>query len=494
MADTHEENQLELSDQMQQRRTNLEAWNQDGIDPYGNRYERTHMSQEIKDDFDTLESKNVSVAGRVISLRHMGKASFAHIQDPKGRIQVYPKIDVLGEKIYKDFLRLDLGDIIGVSGKVFRTKRGEVTVEVHEFHLLSKSLRPLPEKWHGLKDVELRYRQRYVDLIANPDVAEVFRARTRIIKAIRETLDARNYLEVETPILSAIAGGGHARPFLTHHNTLDMELTMRIALELYHKRLIVGGLDRVYEIGRCFRNEGIDTRHNPEFTLLELYQAYGDYHDMMDLAEKLVANAAQASTGSMKVTFQGQEIDFTPPWPRLSMIEAIKKYANVDWMEIKSDNDAVQLGQKLGLNLKGKQTKGMVLDELISEFVEPHLIQPTFLTDYPVEISPLAKRMPDRPELTYRFELFINGWECANAFTELNDPIDQRERFLEQAREKAKGNDEAMVWDEDFLTALEYGMPPTGGMGIGIDRLVMLLTDSPSIRDVILFPLMKPRD
>jgi lysyl-tRNA synthetase class 2 len=494
MADTHEENQLELSDQMQQRRTNLEAWIKEDSDPYGNRYERTHMSQEVKEGFETLEGTNVAVAGRVISLRHMGKASFAHIQDPKGQIQVYPKIDILGEKTYKDFLRLDLGDIIGVSGKVFRTKRGEVTVEVHEFQLLSKSLRPLPEKWHGLKDVELRYRQRYIDLIANPDVAEVFRARTRIIKAIRETLDARKYLEVETPILSAIAGGGHARPFLTHHNTLDMELTMRIALELYHKRLIVGGLERVYEIGRCFRNEGIDTRHNPEFTLLELYQAYGDYHDMMDLAEELVANAAQASTGTMKVTFQGQEIDFTPPWPRLSMIEAIKKYANVDWMEVKSDEDAVQLGRKLGLNLKGKQTKGMILDELISEFVEPHLIQPTFLTDYPVEISPLAKRMKDRPELTYRFELFINGWECANAFSELNDPIDQRERFLEQAREKAKGNEEAMVWDEDFLTALEYGMPPTGGMGIGIDRLVMLLTDSPSIRDVILFPLMKPRD
>ncbi|HHZ18967.1 MAG TPA: lysine--tRNA ligase [Firmicutes bacterium] len=485
---------LELNDQIQQRRKKLATWQEEGIDPYGGRFERSHLSQEIKDNFDTLESQTVSVAGRLMSLRDMGKASFAHLQDHAGRIQVYAKIDVLGEKGYSDFLRLDLGDIIGVTGTVFRTKRGEITIQVHSFQLLSKSLRPLPEKWHGLRDVELRYRQRYVDLIANPEVAETFRARAKIIKAIREELDSRNFLEVETPILSVIAGGGHARPFLTHHNTLDMELTLRIALELYHKRLIVGGLDRVYEIGRCFRNEGMDTRHNPEFTLLELYQAYADYNDMMDLAERLIAKACEAANGSLKVTFQGQEIDFTPPWPRLSMIEAIQKYAGVDWLAVKSDEDALALGKKLGLDMKGKTTKGMVLDELISEFVEPKLIQPTFLKDYPVEISPLAKRMADNPELTYRFELFINGWECANAFTELNDPIDQRERFMEQAREKAKGNEEAMVWDEDFLVALEYGMPPTGGMGIGIDRLIMLLTDSPSIRDVILFPLMRPRD
>lgn len=485
---------LELNDQIQQRRKKLATWQEEGIDPYGGRFERSHLSQEIKDNFDTLESQTVSVAGRLMSLRDMGKASFAHLQDHAGRIQVYAKIDVLGEKGYSDFLRLDLGDIIGVTGTVFRTKRGEITIQVHSFQLLSKSLRPLPEKWHGLRDVELRYRQRYVDLIANPEVAETFRARAKIIKAIREELDSRNFLEVETPILSVIAGGGHARPFLTHHNTLDMELTLRIALELYHKRLIVGGLDRVYEIGRCFRNEGMDTRHNPEFTLLELYQAYADYNDMMDLAERLIAKACEAANGSLEVTFQGQEIDFTPPWPRLSMIEAIQKYAGVDWLAVKSDEDALALGKKLGLDMKGKTTKGMVLDELISEFVEPKLIQPTFLKDYPVEISPLAKRMADNPELTYRFELFINGWECANAFTELNDPIDQRERFMEQAREKAKGNEEAMVWDEDFLVALEYGMPPTGGMGIGIDRLIMLLTDSPSIRDVILFPLMRPRD
>lgn len=503
MSDIQEEVLAELSDQMQQRRKNLDAWHEEGVDPYGQKFTRTHLSDDLKKAFEVQEKEaneehfhmsDVVIAGRVLSLRDMGKASFAHLQDPQGKIQVYAKIDILGEQSYKSFLRLDLGDIVGVSGRAFRTKRGEITVEVQSYQILSKSLRPLPEKWHGLKDVALRYRQRYVDLIVNPEVASVFRARTRIIKSIRAELDKNDFLEVESPILSAIAGGGHARPFVTHHNTLDMELTLRIALELYHKRLVVGGIDRVYEIGRCFRNEGIDTRHNPEFTLLELYQAYADYEDMMDLAERLISQAAQASTGSMKVTFQGQEIDFTPPWPRLSMIEALKKFANVDWLSVKDDADAIALGERLGLNLKGKKTKGMVLDELISEFVEPKLIQPTFLKDYPVEISPLAKRKPDCPELTDRFELFINGWECANAFTELNDPIDQRERFLEQAKEKAKGNDEAMVWDEDFLVALEYGMPPTGGMGIGIDRLVMLLTDSPSIRDVIFFPLMRPKE
>lgn len=501
--ENEQELQLELNDQMQQRRKNLDAWREEGVDPFGQKFERTHLSEDLKIAFEPLEKDSteehfhmadVKVAGRVMSLRDMGKASFAHVQDPQGKIQVYAKIDNLGEQGYKSFLRLDLGDIVGITGRAFRTKRGEITVEVQSFQILSKSLRPLPEKWHGLKDVALRYRQRYVDLIVNPDVAKVFRARTRIVQAIRQELDKRSFLEVETPILSAIAGGGHARPFLTHHNTLDLGLTLRIALELYHKRLIVGGIDRVYEIGRCFRNEGIDTRHNPEFSLLELYQAYGNYEDMMDLAESLISEAALASNGSMKVTFQGQEIDFTPPWTRLSMIEAIKQYANVDWMAIKDDAEALELGKKLGLDLKGKKTKGMVLDELISQYVEPKLIQPTFLTDYPVEISPLAKRIPENPELTHRFELFINGWECANAFTELNDPIDQRERFMEQAKEKSKGNDEAMVWDEDFLVALEYGMPPTGGMGIGIDRLVMLLTDSPSIRDVILFPLMRPKE
>jgi lysyl-tRNA synthetase class 2 len=502
MPEMDDELQLDLNDQMQQRRKKLEAWREEGVDPYGQRFERTHLSADLKNAFEVAEKAaneehfhlpDVVIVGRLLSLRDMGKASFAHLLDPQGKIQIYAKIDNLGEKLYKSFLRLDLGDIVGVTGRAFRTKRGEITVEVLSYQILSKSLRPLPEKWHGLKDVALRYRQRYVDLIVNPEVADVFRARTRIIKSIRQELDDNGFLEVETPILSAIAGGGHARPFTTHHNTLDLELTLRIALELYHKRLIVGGIDRVYEIGRCFRNEGIDTRHNPEFTLLELYQAYGDYEDMMNLAEKLISQAALAATGSMKVNFQGQEIDFTPPWPRLSMIEAIKKYANVDWLAIKDDAEAIALGEKLGLDLKGKKTKGMVLDELISEFVEPKLIQPTFLKDYPVEISPLAKRIPNS-DLTYRFELFINGWECANAFSELNDPIDQRERFMEQAREKAKGNEEAMVWDEDFLVALEYGMPPTGGMGIGIDRLVMLLTDSPSIRDVIFFPLMKPRE
>lgn len=485
---------LELNDQIQQRRKKLATWQEEGIDPYGGRFERSHLSQEIKDNFDTLESQTVSVAGRLMSLRDMGKASFAHLQDHAGRIQVYAKIDVLGEKGYSDFLRLDLGDIIGVTGTVFRTKRGEITIQVHSFQLLSKSLRPLPEKWHGLRDVELRYRQRYVDLIANPEVAETFRARAKIIKAIREELDSRNFLEVETPILSVIAGGGHARPFLTHHNTLDMELTLRIALELYHKRLIVGGLDRVYEIGRCFRNEGISTKHNPEFTMLELYQAYADLSDMMKLAEALLSTVAQEVLGTLRLEYQGVEIDLTPPWPRLSMIEAIRAETGLDWLAIETDEEAVAAGEKLGLDLTGKNTKGQVLDELLSVYVEPKLTGPVFLVDYPVEISPLAKKKAGNPKLTERFELFINGWEMANAFTELNDPLDQRERFVAQAREKAQGNEEAMEWDEDFLVALEHGMPPTGGMGIGIDRLVMILTGAASIRDVLLFPLMRPKD
>lgn len=376
---------LELNDQIQQRRKKLATWQEEGIDPYGGRFERSHLSQEIKDNFDTLESQTVSVAGRLMSLRDMGKASFAHLQDHAGRIQVYAKIDVLGEKGYSDFLRLDLGDIIGVTGTVFRTKRGEITIQVHSFQLLSKSLRPLPEKWHGLRDVELRYRQRYVDLIANPEVAETFRP-GEDYQGHPGRVGQQEFSGGRDAHPVGDCGGGHARPFLTHHNTLDMELTLRIALELYHKRLIVGGLDRVYEIGRCFRNEGMDTRHNPEFTLLELYQAYADYNDMMDLAERLIAKACEAANGSLKVTFQGQEIDFTPPWPRLSMIEAIQKYAGVDWLAVKSDEDALALGKKLGLDMKGKTTKGMVLDELISEFVEPKLIQPTFLKDYPVEI------------------------------------------------------------------------------------------------------------
>lgn len=486
------EETIEKNEQVQMRITKLESLIERGINPYGQRYDRSQMLSEITDNFEALDGQEVLLAGRLIAKRDQGKACFANISDQSGTVQLYTKVDLLGQEGYKDFVDLDLGDHIGVRGKVFKTHRGQISVQVSGFEILSKALRPLPEKWHGLKDTDTRYRQRYLDLISNPEVKEVFLKRTKIISVIRKTLDDLNYLEVETPILSVIAGGGHARPFLTHHNTLDLDLTMRIALELYLKRLLVGGFDRVYEIGHCFRNEGMSTRHNPEFTMIELYQSYADYEVMMEMAEKLVCEAAMAVCGSLQLNYQGTEIDLTPPWPRLSMVEAIKKYTGIDWFSIETDAQAVEAAQKVGLKIDPKATKGMVLDELSSEFVEPKLIQPTFLIDHPIEISPLAKRKDDNPDLAYRFEMFIYGREMGNAFSELNDPRDQRQRFLDQAKEKAKGNEEAMVWDEDFLNALEYGMPPAGGMGIGIDRLVMLLTDSPSIRDVILFPLMKP--
>jgi lysyl-tRNA synthetase class 2 len=480
------------SEQIEIRLAKLEKLRGQGIKPYGERYERTHLIQTITDQFEALEGQTVVLAGRLIAKRDQGKACFANLSDQSGSVQLYSKVDLLGEANYQRFVEVDLGDIIGVTGKVFKTHRGQISVQVIDFKFLSKALRPLPEKWHGLKDTDTRYRQRYLDLIANPEVKEVFIKRTKIVSAIRRLLDGLGFLEMETPVLSVIAGGGHARPFLTHHNTLDLDLTMRIALELYHKRLIVGGFDRVYEIGHCFRNEGISTRHNPEFTMMELYQSYADYQDMMVLAEQIVSQAALAVCGTLQLEYQGTAIDLTPPWPRLSMVEAIEKFTGIKWFEITGDAEAVAAAQKLGLKIDPKATKGMVLDEISSEFVEPKLMQPTFLIDHPIEISPLAKRKDDHPELAYRFELFIYGRELGNAFSELNDPVDQRERFLEQAKEKAKGNEEAMVWDEDFLVALEHGMPPTGGMGIGIDRLVMLLTDAPSIRDVILFPLMRP--
>ncbi len=480
------------NEQMELRLQKLTNLRHKGVNPYGERFDRTHRLYEITDRFAELENQTVIIAGRLISKRDQGKACFANIIDQGGNIQLYGKIDVLGEEKYQSFLELDLGDIVGITGKVFKTHRGQITVQIEDFKLLSKALRQLPEKWHGLKDTDLRYRQRYLDLISNPEVMDTFIKRSKIISTIRRILDGEGFTEVETPVLSVLAGGGHARPFETHHNTLDLDLTLRIALELYHKRLIVGGFDRVYEIGHCFRNEGISTKHNPEFTMLELYQSYADYQVMMEITEKLIVEAVMAVHGSTKIEYQGTPIDLTPPWPRISIIEAIQKYTGIDWLKLQSDQEAVAAAQKLGLKIDPKSTKGMVLDEICSEFVEPKLIQPTFLVDYPIEISPLAKKMADNPELTYRFELFIYGREMANAFSELNDPIDQRERFMEQAKEKAKGNDEAMVWDEDFLNALEHGMPPTGGMGMGIDRLVMLLTDSPSIRDVILFPLMRP--
>lgn len=485
--------------EMEDRRRKMEELRRTGIDPFGQRFSRTHLAQEIidkfadVDDFDACENREVRIAGRIMSLRTHGKASFAHLADLSGQIQVYARIDALGDESYQRFTGLDLGDIIGVCGSVFRTRRGEITVQIKEWEILSKALRPLPEKWHGLKDVDLRYRKRYLDLIANQETREVFRRRSAAISAIRRLLDEKGFLEVETPILSVIAGGGHARPFTTHHNTLDLDLNLRIALELYHKRLIVGGLEKVYEIGRCFRNEGISTKHNPEFTMLELYQAYADLSDMMGLAETLLSTVAQEVLGTLRLEYQGKEIDLTPPWTRLSMMEAIREETGLDWLAVHDDEEAVAAGKKLGLDLTGKKTKGQVLDELLSEYVEPKLTGPVFLTDHPVEISPLAKKKADNPRLTERFELFINGWEMANAFTELNDPLDQRERFVAQAREKAQGNEEAMVWDDDFLVALEHGMPPTGGMGIGIDRLVMVLTGATSIRDVLFFPLMRPK-
>jgi lysyl-tRNA synthetase class 2 len=480
------------NEQIGLRRQKLPKLRERGIDPYGGRFDRTHLVGEITGRFSELENQTVRIAGRLIAKRDQGKAAFANIIDQSGNIQLYAKIDILSEAKYQDFLDLDLGDIIGLTGKVFKTHREQITVQVEDFQLLTKALRPLPEKWHGLKDTDLRYRQRYLDLISNPEVMRTFLKRTKVIVTIREILDQNGFIEVETPVLSVIAGGGHARPFTTHHNALDLDLTMRIALELYHKRLIVGGFDRVYEIGRCFRNEGISTKHNPEFTMLELYQSYADYQVMMDLTEKLITEVAIKVNGSTKLEYQGTPIDLTPPWPRISIVEAVKNYTGIEWGKVTSDEAAVTAAQSLGLKIDPKATKGMVWDEVCSEFVEPKLIQPTFLIDHPIEVSPLAKKKTDRPEFTYRFELFIYGRETANAFSELNDPIDQRERFLEQAKEKAKGNEEAMVWDEDFLIALEHGMPPTGGMGMGIDRLVMLLTDSPSIRDVILFPLMRP--
>lgn len=479
--------------EMEERRKKMENLRRQGIDPFGRRFPRTHLSQEIIDNFPVCENREVRVAGRIISLRTHGKAGFAHLADFAGKIQIYARLDVLGEESYQRFTNLDLGDIIGVCGRVFRTRRGEITVEVKEWEMLCKALRPLPEKWHGLKDVDLRYRRRYLDLISNPESREVFIRRSAIISRIRRFLDDEGFMEVETPVLSLIAGGGHARPFVTHHNALDLELTLRIALELYHKRLIVGGLEKIYEIGRCFRNEGISTKHNPEFTMLELYQAFADLTDMMILAEELISTVAGEVLGTFHLTYQGKEIDLTPPWPRVSMPAMIREETGLDWLAIETDEEAVTAGEKLGLDLTGKKTKAQVLDELLSVYVEPKLVQPTFLTDYPLEISPLAKKKADNPRLTQRFELFINGWEVANAFTELNDPLDQRERFVAQAKEKAKGNEEAMEWDEEFLIALEHGMPPTGGMGIGIDRLVMLLTDVPSIRDVIFFPLMRPK-
>jgi len=487
------EQKNELNEHMQVRLEKLRNLQEKGINPFGSRFLRSHSIVELLDGFDELQGQDVTIAGRLMSKRDMGKAAFAHIQDVSGKIQIYVRLNDVGEEAHEMFTRFDIGDIIGVTGFLFRTQKGEKTVHVKSITLLTKSLRPLPEKWHGLKDVELRYRQRHVDLIVNPEVRNVFITRSKIIQAMRRYLDQRGFLEVETPTMHAVAGGASARPFITHHNALDIDLYMRIALELHLKRLIVGGLEKVYEIGRVFRNEGISTRHNPEFTMMELYQAYADYNDMMDLTEDMIASIAQEVLGTTKINYQGTEIDLTPPWTRLTMHEAVKKYTGLDLKNV-SDEEARKMAAQIGIQVAKDATKGTVLNEIFETKVEEHLIQPTFIMDYPIEISPLAKKREDDPSLTYRFELFIVAREHANAFSELNDPLDQRERFLKQMEQRAKGDEEAQMLDEDFVRALEVGMPPTGGLGIGVDRLIMLLTDSPSIRDVILFPTLRPRE
>lgn len=486
----------DLNEMMQVRRDKLNDMRGKGLEPYGGRFERTHLASFVLDNYDEMENKPVTMAGRIMSKRDMGKASFAHIQDSTGQIQIYIRSNDVGTELYEFFGRLDIGDIIGVQGSVFKTRMGEITVAVENLNLLSKSLRPLPEKWHGLKDVELRYRQRYVDLIVNPEVKEVFVTRSKIVRAFRNFLDSRDFLEVETPMMQVIPGGATARPFVTHHNALTLKLFMRIAPELYLKRLLVGGFDKVYEINRNFRNEGISTKHNPEFTMMELYQAYADYNDMMDLTEELISTVANEVLGSSIINYQGTEIDLSPRWTRLPMLEAVKVHSGLDFGVIKTSEEArVAVKQaKIDIELDPADTWGDILNKVFEEKVEPRLIQPTFIMDYPVEISPLAKRKAENPDLTYRFELFIYGREIANAFSELNDPIDQKARFLKQSEKRKAGDEEAHMMDEDYVNALEYGMPPAGGLGIGVDRLVMLLTNTYSIRDVILFPLMRPRD
>lgn len=465
-----------------------------GVNPYGEKYAVTHHAAEIISSFDALEGRLIALSGRLMTIRSHGKASFANLQDESGQIQIYLRQDEVGEESYRIFELLDIGDLLGVSGAVFRTRRGEVTVSVKKWSLLAKALRPLPEKWHGLTNVDLRYRHRYLDLIVNPEVRKVFILRSKIVQGIRDYLNNRGFLEVETPVMHTLAGGASARPFATYHNALDIGLYLRIATELHLKRLIVGGLEKVYEMGRIFRNEGISTKHNPEFTSVEIYQANADYEDMMVLTEELVSSVALSVCGSMQLDCQGQTLDLTPPWPRLTMLEAVKKFAGVDFREIGSAAEAVPAARQKGLAVKDSASRGEIISEIFEEFVEPHLFQPIFILDYPVEVSPLAKRRGDDPAMTYRFEAFLGGSEIANAFTELTDPIDQRLRFEQQLSRRAAGDEEAHMMDEDFLQALEYGMPPTGGLGIGVDRLVMMLTDSSSIRDVILFPTMRPRE
>lgn len=484
----------DLNELLQVRRNKLEELKAKGIQPFGQKFVRTHLAKEILKDFDSFESKQVTIAGRVMAKRDMGKAGFLHLQDFSERIQGYARKDMLGEDQYELYDKLDIGDIIGITGTVFKTKKGEISIKITELTMLSKSLKPLPEKWHGLKDIELRYRQRYVDLTVNPEVRNVFVTRSKIINAIRQFLAQRDFLEVETPMMHPIPGGASARPFITHHNALDMELYLRIAPELYLKRLLVGGFEKIFELNRTFRNEGISTKHNPEFTMIELYQAYADYEDMMELTETMISEVAQEVLGTTEIEYQGEKINLAPPWTRIPMLKAIKNVTSIDFTTINSDAEARLEAKKLGLDIDAQATKGTVINEVFEEFVEPKLIQPTFIIDYPIEISPLAKRKVENDQYTDRFEAFIYGREMANAFSELNDPIDQKERFLKQVEKRAAGDDEAHMMDEDYINALEYGMPPAGGLGIGIDRLIMLLTNSASIRDVLLFPHMKRRD
>ena len=496
MSENQNNEELDLNQLMKIRREKLEKLQKEGKDPFAiTKYKKTHTSKQIIDHYDELEGQEVTVAGRMMAKRIMGKASFCHIQDGEGKIQSYVSVNDLGEESYQQFKEDDIGDIIGIKGFVFKTKTGEISIHAKEVTLLSKSLRPLPEKYHGLKDTELRYRQRYVDLIMNPEVRDTFIIRSKIISKIRRILDEKGYLEVETPILNTISGGATAKPFITHHNTLDMDMYLRIATELNLKRLIVGGYEKVYEIGRIFRNEGMDIRHNPEFTTIEFYAAYQDYHDMMDICEEIFVGTAKEVLGTTKITYQGMDIDLTPSWKRITMIDSIKEVTGVDFNTIQTDEEAVKLARERGLEVDPiKETRGDVISLFFDEYVEKTLIQPTFIYEYPVEISPLAKRSKMDPRLTERFELFIGGREYGNAFSELNDPIDQYERFKKQVEAREAGDEEAGMMDEDFVMALEYGMPPTGGIGIGIDRLIMLLTDSASIRDVLLFPTMKPLD
>ncbi len=489
------ETEAELTEVLRVRREKLAQLVEDGKDPFQiTKFDVTHHSAEIKDDFDVLEGKEVVVAGRMMSKRVMGKASFCNVQDLKGGIQCYVARDAVGEDSYKDFKKFDIGDIIGVRGEVFKTKTGEISIHASAVTLLSKSLQVLPEKFHGLTNTDMRYRQRYVDLIVNPEVKDTFVKRSKIIKEIRNFLDGRGFMEVETPMLVSNAGGAAARPFETHYNALNEDVKLRISLELYLKRLIVGGLEKVYEIGRVFRNEGVDTRHNPEFTLMELYQAYTDYYGMMELTENMFRYLAEKVCGSAVITYNGVEIDLSKPFARLTMNDAIKKYAGIDFDEVKTDEEAKALAKEHHIEYEERHTKGDIINLFFEEYCEKELVQPTFIMDHPLAISPLTKKKPSDPTKVERFELFINTWEMCNAYSELNDPIDQRERFAAQDAAFAAGDEEANHTDEDFLNALEYGMPPTGGIGYGIDRLVMLLTDSPAIRDVLLFPTMKPLD